>query len=97
MDHYFKCFNYCLTYLNFLLPIFLSSFFKFLFNYFLILLLAIKREEKQKTYREDEVVATVEHVQEKQSPSPHHVDEIRRHENFLSAKINALCHQPVTV
>ena len=49
------------------------------------------------TYREDETVATLEHMQEKESPSPHHLDEVLRHVKFLPLHISVLAHHFVAV
>ena len=49
------------------------------------------------TYSENKVVATFENFQEELSSSPHHLDEILRHVNFLSFKINTICFQSEAV
>ena len=51
----------------------------------------------KKTYRENEAVATFENLQEKESSLPHHLDEVLRHVNFLTFKINTVRFQSKTV
>lgn len=47
-------------------------------------------------YREDEVIAALEHIQEEDRSSPHHLDKIVRHVNLLSGEIHAVRFQSVT-
>lgn len=51
----------------------------------------------EKTYRENEVIAKLENIRQKQSPSPHHLDKIIGHVNLLPREINAVRLQSITV
>lgn len=54
-------------------------------------------QTKYCTYREDEAITTLENIKEEQSSSPHHVDEILRHVEFLPPEIYAVRFQPVAM